>query len=256
MIETMNALRELGVRLALDDFGIGFSSLNHLKRFPIEKLKIDQSFVRDITRDSGDAGIARAIIAMGHQLGMTVMAEGVETAAQMGYLRRNHCDQFQGLFFSGPVRADLAGELLGRRFLAKESFSGNLDERTLLLLDDEENILRALTRLLRRDGYKILTASNAREAFELLGRHEVHVVISDQRMPDISGTEFLSQVRALYPDTERLVLSGYTDLRTVTEAINRGAIYKFLTKPWDDEELRREIREAFRTQSERRPTTA
>lgn len=256
MIETMNALRDLGVRLALDDFGIGFSSLNHLKRFPIEKLKIDQSFVRDITRDSGDAGIARAIIAMGHQLGMTVMAEGVETAAQMGYLRRNHCDQFQGLFFSGPVRADLAGELLGRRFLARESFSSAAEERTLLMLDDEENILRALTRLLRRDGYKILTASSAREAFELLGRHEVHVVISDQRMPDISGTEFLSQVRALYPDTVRLVLSGYTDLRTVTEAINRGAIYKFLTKPWDDEELRREIREAFRTQSERRPTTA
>ena len=256
MIETMTALRELGVRLALDDFGIGFSSLNHLKRFPIEKLKIDQSFVRDVTRDSGDAGIARAIIAMGHQLGMTVMAEGVETAAQMGYLRRNHCDQFQGLFFSGPVRADLAGELLGRRFLARESFSSAPEERTLLLLDDEENILRSLTRLLRRDGYKILTASNAREAFELLGRHEVHVVISDQRMPDISGTEFLSQVRALYPDTVRLVLSGYTDLRTVTEAINRGAIYKFLTKPWDDEELRREIREAFRTQADRRPTTA
>jgi diguanylate cyclase (GGDEF)-like protein/PAS domain S-box-containing protein len=256
MIETMTALRDLGVRLALDDFGIGFSSLNHLKRFPIEKLKIDQSFVRDITRDSGDAGIARAIIAMGHQLGMTVMAEGVETAAQMGYLRRNHCDQFQGLFFSGPVRADLAGELLGRRFLARESFSGAAEERTLLLLDDEENILRALTRLLRRDGYKILSATSAREAFELLGRHEVHVVISDQRMPDISGTEFLSQVRTLYPDTVRLVLSGYTDLRTVTEAINRGAIYKFLTKPWDDEELRREIREAFRTQGERRPATA
>jgi diguanylate cyclase (GGDEF)-like protein/PAS domain S-box-containing protein len=256
MIETMTALRELGVRLALDDFGIGFSSLNHLKRFPIEKLKIDQSFVRDVTRDSGDAGIALAIIAMGHQLGMTVMAEGVETAAQMGYLRRNHCDQFQGLFFSGPVRADLAGELLGRRFLARESFSSAPEERTLLLLDDEENILRSLTRLLRRDGYKILTASNAREAFELLGRHEVHVVISDQRMPDISGTEFLSQVRALYPDTVRLVLSGYTDLRTVTEAINRGAIYKFLTKPWDDEELRREIREAFRTQADRRPATA
>lgn len=251
MIETMRALREIGVRLALDDFGIGFSSLNHLKRLPIEKLKIDQSFVRDITRDTGDAGIARAIIAMGHQLGMVVLAEGVETAAQMGYLRRNHCDQFQGLFFSGPVREDLAGELLGRRFLARESFSAEAGERTLLLLDDEENILRALTRLLRRDGYQILIATNAREAFELLGRHHVQVVISDQRMPDISGTEFLSQVRGLYPDTVRLVLSGYTDLRTVTEAINRGSIYKFLTKPWDDEELRREIREAFRTHSER-----
>jgi diguanylate cyclase (GGDEF)-like protein/PAS domain S-box-containing protein len=251
MIETMRSLREIGVRLALDDFGIGFSSLNHLKRFPIEKLKIDQSFVRDITRDTGDAGIARAIIAMGHQLGMVVLAEGVETAAQMGYLRRNYCDQFQGLFFSGPVRDDLAGELLARRFLAHESFSAEAGERTLLLLDDEENIIRSLTRLLRRDGYKIISATSAREAFELLGRHHVQVVISDQRMPDISGTEFLSQVRGLYPDTVRLVLSGYTDLRTVTDAINRGAIYKFLTKPWDDEELRKEIREAFRTHDER-----
>jgi response regulator RpfG family c-di-GMP phosphodiesterase len=73
-------------------------------------------------------------------------------------------------------------------------------------------------------------------------------------MPDISGTEFLNQVRVLYPDTVRLVLSGYTDLRTVTDAINRGSIYKFLTKPWDDEELRKEIREAFRTHAERSAT--
>jgi FixJ family two-component response regulator len=75
-------------------------------------------------------------------------------------------------------------------------------------------------------------------------------------MPGISGTQFLSRVKEMYPDTMRIVLSGYTDLATLTDAINRGAIYKFLTKPWDDEELRREIREAFRTQGERRPATA
>lgn len=254
MSETMKALRELGVRLALDDFGVGYSSLNYLKRFPIEKLKIDQSFVLDIARDRGDAGIARAIVAMGHQLGMTVMAEGVETVAQAGYLRRNHCDLFQGMLFSGPVSAERATDLLRRRVLASEFFATGGDERSLLLLDDEENILRALTRLLRRDGYQILTASTAREAFEILGRQEIQVVVSDQRMPDISGTEFLNQVRVLYPDTVRLVLSGYTDLRTVTDAINRGSIYKFLTKPWDDEELRKEIREAFRTHAERSAT--
>jgi DNA-binding NtrC family response regulator len=131
-------------------------------------------------------------------------------------------------------------------------FANNDSGMTILLLDDEENILRSLTRLLRRDGYTILTANSAREAFDQLGTRDVQVVVSDQRMPDISGTEFLSQVKALYPETIRLVLSGYTDLKTVTEAINLGSIYKFLTKPWDDDELRREIREAFRAYETRR----
>ena len=84
------------------------------------------------------------------------------------------------------------------------------------------------------------------EAFELLAKHSVQVVISDQRMPDMSGTEFLSRVRQIYPATIRLVLTGYTDLQSVTDAINHGAIYKFLTKPWDDDQLREQIREAFR----------
>jgi response regulator RpfG family c-di-GMP phosphodiesterase len=74
----------------------------------------------------------------------------------------------------------------------------------------------------------------------------VQVIVSDQRMPDGTGTEFLSRVKDLYPDTVRMVLSGYTDLESVTDAINRGAIYKFLTKPWDDDELRLRIQEAFR----------
>ena len=84
------------------------------------------------------------------------------------------------------------------------------------------------------------------EAFEMMAKQPAQVVISDQRMPDMSGTEFLSRIRQLYPDTIRMVLTGYTDLESVTGAINRGAIYKFLTKPWDDDQLREEIREAFR----------
>jgi FixJ family two-component response regulator len=71
-------------------------------------------------------------------------------------------------------------------------------------------------------------------------------VVSDQRMPDMNGTEFLERVRDLYPDTMRMVLSGYTDLAMITDAINRGAIYRFLTKPWNDDELREHIRDAFR----------
>jgi ActR/RegA family two-component response regulator len=252
MGETMRALKKIGVKLALDDFGIGYSSLNYLKRLPIDKLKIDQSFVREITESTGDAAITRAIVAMGHQLQMIVMAEGVETEAQLGYLRRNHCDLCQGLFFSPAVPADEIPELLRRRYLNPGVFHGPAGERSLLLLDDEENILHALKRVLRRDGYLIHTATTATQAFDILGRNEVHVIVSDQRLPDTSGTEFLSRVKEMYPETVRLVLSGYIDLRTVTDAINRGAIYKFLTKPWDDDELRAQIAEAFRMYATRK----
>ncbi len=118
-------------------------------------------------------------------------------------------------------------------------------ERTLLLVDDEENIVSALVRLLRRDGYTILRARSGREGLEMLAQHEVGVIISDQRMPEMTGVEFLSRVKELYPDTVRIVLSGYTELNSVTDAINRGAIYKFLTKPWEDSLLRANVEEAF-----------
>ncbi len=117
--------------------------------------------------------------------------------------------------------------------------------RTILLVDDEENITASLTRLLRRDGYNILRANSGQEGLALLAQHHVGVIISDQRMPGMTGTEFLSKVRELFPDTVRIVLSGYTELNSVTEAINRGAVYKFLTKPWEDDLLRAHVEEAF-----------
>jgi len=118
-------------------------------------------------------------------------------------------------------------------------------ERTLLLVDDEENILQTMRRLYRRNGYRILTASSGKEGLEILKENQVGVIVSDQRMPEMSGVEFLSEVKVLYPETIRIVLSGYTELESVTDAVNRGAIYKFLTKPWNDEVLRDHIEEAF-----------
>ena len=117
--------------------------------------------------------------------------------------------------------------------------------RTLLLVDDEINIINALKRTLRRDGYTILTANSGEEGLALLAKHEVGVILSDQRMPHMTGVEFLGKVKMLYPKTSRIVLSGYTDLESVTNVINEGAICKFLTKPWDDDLLRDNIREAF-----------
>lgn len=118
-------------------------------------------------------------------------------------------------------------------------------ERILLLVDDEENITASLVRLLRRDGYTILRANSGQDGLDLLAQHKVGVIISDQRMPGMTGTEFLSKVKEIYPDTVRIVLSGYTELNSVTDAINRGSVYKFLTKPWEDDLLRANVEEAF-----------
>jgi len=247
-LETLQQLRDLGVKLSLDDFGTGFSSLNYLKRLPVDKVKIDRSFVREIISDQHDAAISQGIIAMAHHLNLKVIAEGVELESQLAFLRRSNCDEFQGYYFAKPMPfADL------QQYLQKDQ-SGlrqnvvDTAEQTLLLLDDEQNILKALARVLRREGYRILTATSAKDAFALLATHDVQVILSDQRMPEMNGTEFLSRVKEIYPDTVRLVLSGYTDLNSVTDAINRGAIYKFLTKPWDDDQLRLDIAQAFRKQ--------
>jgi diguanylate cyclase (GGDEF)-like protein len=113
-VEVMTALREMGVRLAIDDFGTGYSSLAQLKRFPIDTLKVDRSFIRDIPDDLEDRAIAEAIIAMGRTLSLTVVAEGVETDAQKEFLRTRACDQMQGFLFSQPVTADEFAALLRR----------------------------------------------------------------------------------------------------------------------------------------------
>ncbi len=118
-------------------------------------------------------------------------------------------------------------------------------ERTLLLVDDEENILRALKRLFRRDGYQILMANSGEQGLEILKENDVGVILSDQRMPHMNGTEFLKLAKEICPASVRIVLSGYADLESVTGAINEGSIYKFLTKPWDDELIRANISEAF-----------
>ncbi|WP_229425674.1 response regulator [Massilia sp. Se16.2.3] len=113
-------------------------------------------------------------------------------------------------------------------------------------MDDDPDTLSALHRLFRRDNYRVLTASTPAEAFELLALYRVQVVMCDQRMPVMSGTEFLSKVKEMYPDTMRIILSGYTGITTVLDSINRGSIYKFYTKPWVDSELRDNVRLAFR----------
>ncbi|OGI67645.1 MAG: diguanylate cyclase, partial [Candidatus Muproteobacteria bacterium RBG_16_60_9] len=113
-VTLLNAIKEMGVRLAIDDFGTGYSSLAQLKRFPIDTLKVDRSFIRDIPKDSEDRAITQAIIAMGKSLSLTIVAEGVETKEQEAFLREHACDEMQGYYFSRPIAPDSFAELLRR----------------------------------------------------------------------------------------------------------------------------------------------
>ena len=117
--------------------------------------------------------------------------------------------------------------------------------RRLLLVDDEESILSALTRTFCSEGYTIYKASNAKQGLELLEKYEIAVIISDQRMPGMTGIEFLTKVKQSHPHIIRLILSGFTDVESILKAINEGAIYKFLTKPWNIDLLKTNINEAF-----------
>ncbi|MFZ6770940.1 EAL domain-containing protein [Undibacterium sp. Di26W] len=241
-------LKALGVRLSIDDFGTGYSSLAYLQQLEVHKLKVDMAFVRDMTSNSGNASIVKAIIAMGHSLGLEVIAEGVEDIGQARYLRALQCDVMQGYLISKPLPGDAMTDFMDT-YVPQET-QAEEERLALLLVDDEAGILSSLSRLFRRENYHILVASGAEEALALLALHPVGVILTDQRMPGMTGTELLARTRKLYPKTIRMVLSGYTGLDSLTEAINRGEIYKFLTKPWNDQDLLEAVREGFRRYAE------
>lgn len=118
-------------------------------------------------------------------------------------------------------------------------------EHMVMLVDDEEGILNALSRLLRKERYTILSAETGVHALTLMAQHPVDVVVSDQQMPGMTGVEFLKEVKDRYPETIRILLTGYADMNVAISAINEGEVYRFITKPWQDEELKLEIRHAL-----------
>ncbi len=117
-------------------------------------------------------------------------------------------------------------------------------KHNLLIIDDEPEVIKALTRIFRRD-YNVFSTTDAENAFQIMENENIQVVISDQRMPGITGVEFFSRIKARYPDAIKLILTGYSDIEAVKDAINKGQVFRYVTKPWDPYELENIIKEAF-----------
>ncbi len=127
------------------------------------------------------------------------------------------------------------------------------EQATILCVDDEKNVLKALRRLFHEEDYEILLAESGREGLAILEEHNnVDLIVSDYRMPEMNGVDFLREVYTRWPDTVRIVLSGYADTAAVVEAVNLGHIYKFIPKPWNDEEVLSTIRSGLETKALRK----
>src|SRR5689334_11465400 len=114
---------------------------------------------------------------------------------------------------------------------------------TILVVDDEPDVVKSVKDLLRLD-YRVLGATTATEGLRILQKEDVHIVMTDQRMPEMTGVEFLGRAKSDVPDAIRLLFTGYADIKAVIDAINQGNVYRYITKPWDPDELQTVIREA------------
>jgi diguanylate cyclase (GGDEF)-like protein/PAS domain S-box-containing protein len=242
----MQRLKEVGVSLAIDDFGTGYSNLSFLKRFPVNKLKIDKSFVRGLTSDPQDFAITTAVVRMARSLGLCVVAEGVETDGQLRLLAAESCDEIQGFYFSKPLPSDAAASiLLNRTTLDANCVRRAKYERTVLILDDEPNVRTMFQLSLAIEGVRMLEAGSTAEAYEILANNEVGVVVSDQHLPEEDGVSFFSRIKKMYPRTIRILLTADDGSETLMNAINRGEIYRFIVKPWQHEHVASLVVEAL-----------
>ena len=248
----LNRLKAIGVRIGVDDFGTGFSSLTYLKRFPVDVLKIDRSFVEGLGRDRQDRAIVASIVDLAHAFGLTTVAEGIETPEQLDELRALGCEWGQGFLWSPALPADAAGRWIAAGQPSSPA-AGDPSARTgdtplppsdtprphrVLLVEDDVS-LRYLLRLVLddEDGFEVVAETNdGREAIALARHLCPDLVVLDLALPGIGGLEALPVIRAVAPDAKIVVLSGL-EPAAYAEAAQRQGADAFHAKGGDPTEL-------------------
>ncbi|MFN2464291.1 MAG: EAL domain-containing protein [Candidatus Dormibacteria bacterium] len=213
-IAILRDLRDLGAKISIDDFGTGYSSLAYLKRFPLDELKVDKSFVDDLGRDPSATAIVAAVMGMAHALDVSVVAEGVETVAQLGVLRTLGCDQGQGYYFARPQSAsDIDSLLLGGPLgpssddgVAAAAMNSPRKSGTVLVVDDAAEVRQLARASLSAAGFDVHEASGGEEAIALAIDLQPDCVVLDLRMPDVGGMEVCRALRANARTTDTTIL--------------------------------------------------
>ncbi len=246
-VATMLKLKQIGIKISLDDFGTGYSSFSYLSRFPIDTLKIDRSFVQEVTTEPNAAEIASAIIGLAHRMNLRVVAEGVETDEQLAYLQEKNSDEIQGFHFSRPqTPADISAMLRSGKSMPGAA-PKTRGVRTLLILDDDPTSLREAAQALQDEAWTILTAHDEHFALSQLALNHVQVILAVQHRAGRDMLAFMRKVEEIHPDSRRMLLAD-GEFAIMGPAVNSGTLHKALTRPIDTAHLRRHIDESFTLQ--------
>ncbi|AWB65033.1 GGDEF domain-containing response regulator [Saccharobesus litoralis] len=246
VLTTLEQLSELGVLLSIDDFGTGYSSLKYLQHLPVNRIKIDQSFVKNIINNAGNAVITKSVIAMSHQFGFSVVAEGVETSDELNFLLQIGCDTIQGYYFSKPLPVEKFDCLLAsNRSLTLSSTAAQTSNKTLLILCNNDDWVQSLSSVARSLHIKVLVAKTDKEAMQLLNVYDIQVLFMATNEHVNLWTNTITQIRQMYPHVMLLVMSERSEYDTLSALNHRGDILKFYLTPCDSEKVIRGVCDAF-----------
>lgn len=240
----LDGLRRLGIDLTLNNLGTGASILDQVQGLSPNALKMDGALVRRLPVDSVATAIARAACTLAQGLGTRLVADGVETTEQLRFLTQHGCEEFQGPLASAPVEAAAVPLQFAAGLPSADGSPATGESQALpqvVVVDDDPRVLRAIRRELRRGPWSLTVFDSPEDALRAVAATDVAVLIADQRMPQMSGLEVVRQARELSPQTVRIIMSAHADVHTLTRALNEGALFRFIGKPWERDALREAI---------------
>jgi diguanylate cyclase (GGDEF)-like protein len=262
-IEMLHEIKRLGVSISMDDFGTGYSSLSYLRRFPLTELKIDKSFVDGLGRDSESTAIVAAVMGMAHAMDLSVVAEGVETSAQVDALRALGCDQAQGYYYARPQTADRIDELLAKPRLDGDRArvqgapaTTEWGSGTIVIVDDAADVRLHARMSLTAAGFGVHEAETGEGAIDLIRRVRPDCVVLDMHMPGMSGLDVCRLLRA-EASTRDLTVVMLTADGKAAEKAEAFALEAddYIVKPFVPRDLVSRVTAAIRRRGEASNTT-